>query len=146
MLTIINIGDKMSFQEKSAWIMSIALLLSGILYLTQIMSMSSALGALAPPTIPIIIAYTITLVVVTTLGHIGIAIFAPKEANASSDERERQIVGRAAHLSSYALAASVVLCLGFYLISHDGNVLFYGVFGSLIISQLAEYAFQVHFH
>ena len=126
--------------------MSVVLLLIGMLYLTQIMSMSSSLGELAPPTIPIIIVYTIILVVVATLCHIAIAILAPKEAKASSDERERKIFDRAAHLSSYALATGAVLSLGFYLISYDGNMLFYSVLGSLMISKLAEYACQVYLY
>jgi uncharacterized membrane protein YozB (DUF420 family) len=126
--------------------MSAALLLGGMFYFAQIMSMSSSFGELAPPTIPIIIVYTIILMVVAILCHIATAIFAANEANASSDERERKIFDRAAHLSSYVLATGVVLSLGFYLISYDGNMLFYGVFGSLMISQIAKYAFQVYLY
>jgi hypothetical protein len=147
MLRILNIGDeKMPFQEKSTWIMSAALLLCGLFYFAQVKSMSSSLGELAPPTIPIVIVYTIILVLVATVGHIVIAIFAPREANAPADERERRVFDRAAHLSGYVFATGVVLSLGLYLISYDGNMLFYGVFGSLMIGQLAEYVFQVYFY
>lgn len=136
----------MPFQEKSAWIMSAALLLGGLFYFAQVAAMSSSLGELAPPTIPVVFVYTIILVIAATLGHIVIAIFAPKDANTHSDERERKIFDRAGHLSGYVFAAGVVLSLGIYIVSYDGNALFYGVFGSLMFSQVSEYAFQIYFY
>lgn len=136
----------MPFKEKSAWTMLAALLACSLLYLAQITSMSSSLGELARPTIPIIIFYTVVLVVVAIIGHIAIAIFVPKEANASIDERERQIFDRAARLSGYIFTIGVVLSLIFYLISYDGNMFFYTVLGSLIIGQLAEYGSQIYFY
>jgi hypothetical protein len=35
------------------------------------------------------------------------------------------------------------MSLGLYLFSYDGNLLFYCVFGSLMISQLVEYGLQI---
>lgn len=136
----------MSFREKSAWIMLTALLSGCLLYFTQIKSMSYSLGELAQPTIPIVIFFTVSLLLVAVVGHIIIAILSPKEANASSDERERKIFDRAAHLSSHVFTTGVVLSLTLYLISYDGNMLFYGAFGSLILGQLAEYVFQIYFY
>jgi amino acid transporter len=136
----------MPFQEKSGWIMSVALLLGGLFYFAQVAAMSSSLGELASPTIPIVILYTIILVIVAILGHIVIAIFAPKDANARSDERERKIFDRAGHLSGYVFAVGVVLSLGLYLIAYDGNTLFYAAFGSLMFSQLTDYAFRIYFY
>ena len=136
----------MPFQEKSAWTMLAALLCCGLLYCAQITSMSPSIGELARPTMPIVIVYTVILVVVAIVGHIVIAIFAPEEAKASIDERERKIVDRAAHLSAYVFTIGVVLSLILYMISYDGNMFFYTVLGSLVIGQLAEYAFQIYFY
>lgn len=136
----------MSFKEKSAWIMLVALLACGLFYFAQVTSMSFALGELAPPTIPIVILYTIILVLIAVVGHIVIAIFAAKEANAPSDERELKIFDRAAHRSGYFFAAGVIMSLGLYLVSYDGNSLFYGVFLSLMLAQIAEYAFQIYYY
>ena len=42
----------MPFREKSAWIMSIALLVGGFLYFRVVLSPWAESGQLAPPTIP----------------------------------------------------------------------------------------------
>lgn len=136
----------MPFQEKSAWIMSIILLLCGLFYFAQVISISKSLNELTPPSLPIVIVYTVLLAVVAALGHAVIAIFSPGEANAPSDESESKIFDRAAHRSGYVFATGVVLSLGLYLILADGNMLFYGGFASLMIAQLAEYAIRIYFY
>ena len=136
----------MPFQEKSAWIMSIILLICGLFYFTRIISWSDSLNDLTPPSLPIVIAYTVILAVVAALGHVVIAIFSPAEANAPSDERECKIFDRAAHRSGYVFAAGVIFSLGLYLILANGNLLFYGVFASLMIAQLAEYAIRIYYY
>jgi hypothetical protein len=70
-------------------------------------------------------------------------VHSPKEANARLDERERKITQWAGNASSYVLATGIVLSLGLYLFSHDGDVLFYTAFASLMIGQLAEYVFLI---
>lgn len=87
--------------------------------------------------------YTVGLIAVAIIGQIAIAIFSPKDANAPLDERERDIFLRASHYSGYVLATGVVMALGFYLLSYSGDVLFYTVFASLMISQLADYGFRI---
>ena len=133
----------MAFHEKSAWIMSLALLLGGIFYFGVVARISSAVGHLAPPMLPLVAVYTGILVVVAIAGHIVIALIAPKEASASLDERERQLAVRAGHHSGVVFGAGVILSLGLYLFSYNGNLLFYCVFGSLMISQLVEYSLQI---
>lgn len=133
----------MAFQEKSAWIMALALLVTGIFYFGVVASMSSAMGGLAPPNVPVLAVYTVLLAVLAIIGHIVIAIFAPKEANAPADERERRIFERAGHWSGYIFGCGVILSLGLYLVFYEGNLLFYGVFGSLMLSQLVEYLIQI---
>jgi len=136
----------MPFHEKSAWIMSVVLLLGGVFYGVVVTSLSAELGRLAPPNLPTVVVYTVILTVLAVVGHIVAAITAPKEASAPLDERERRITDRAGHLSSYFLGAGVLLALTVYLFSYDGNVLFYGVFASLMLSQLAEYVLQIFFY
>ncbi|MCG8418029.1 MAG: hypothetical protein MJE77_08825 [Proteobacteria bacterium] len=133
----------MAFQEKSAWIMSLALLLGGLFYFGVVAWMSSQIGELAPPILPLVAVYTVILIIIAIVGHVVIAVFAPKDANTALDERERQIFDRAGHLSGYVVGVGVLLSLGLYLFSYSGNLLFYGVFASLMISQLAEYAIQI---
>jgi uncharacterized membrane protein (DUF485 family) len=136
----------MAFQEKSAWIMALALLAGGVFYFALVASLSSEAGALAPPLLPQIIAYTAVLVGIAILGHIVAAAMKPREANSDPDERERLIVVRAGHLSSYILGVGVLLSLGMYLFGLGGNALFYGVFGSLMLAQLGEYLLRIFFY
>lgn len=133
----------MPFHEKSAWIMSLALLVCGAFYYQTVASMSAALGHLAPPILPTLVAYTIALIVIAVIGHILIAILSPDDANDAIDERDKKVINRAGHLSGYVLGAGVFVGLGLYLFTYDGNLMFYVVFGSLMLSQLAEYAVQI---
>jgi len=133
----------MAFREKSAWIMVAALLLSGVLYGQAVLSLSADLGGLVPPNLPLVLTYTIVLLAIAVAGHVAAAISSYREADAPMDERERRIVERAAHLASYVLGAGVVLALGLYLFTQQGHLLFYVVFASLMLSNLAEYALQI---
>ena len=133
----------MSFREKSAWIMSIALLVTGALYLRTLTGLSVDNDLLTLPILPFIIGYTIILTVIAVIGHIVIAIQSPRDANNALDEREQKIIERSGHWSGYAFAAGVFLSLGFYLLHYNGNLLFYTVFASIIVSQLIEYLIQI---
>jgi hypothetical protein len=136
----------MAFQEKSAWVMSVSLLLGGLFYFGVVKTMTAEIGQLAPPILPTVMLYTIILIVVAIIGHIAIAVLTPKEANAPLDEREKTICHRASHVSGYLFGAGVMLSLGVYLYSNSGDALFYGVFASLMISQLAEYIIRILFY
>ena len=133
----------MPFQEKSAWVMSIALLAGGTFYIKSVAAATAALGSLAPPNMPSLLTYTVILIVIAIVGHIVIAAFAPEDANEATDEREKRANERAGHWSGYVLGLGVLLALGLYLFTYDGNVMFYVLFGSLMLSQLVEYALQI---
>jgi len=133
----------MAFHEKSAWIMSFALLLGGVFYFGVVARISSEIGQLAPPRLPLVAVYTAILVAVAIAGHIVIAVMTPRDASASLDERERQLAVRAGHISGLVFGAGVIMSLGLYLLSYNGNLFFYSVFGSLMISQLVEYGLQI---
>ncbi|MBT8106558.1 MAG: hypothetical protein HKN65_12775 [Woeseiaceae bacterium] len=136
----------MTFHEKSAWIMAFALSIGGLFYAVTVLSMSSGLGALAPPLIPTVVIYTVILVVLAIIGHIVAVAFAPEDADEATDERERRIIDRSGHLSAYVLGAGVLFALGLYLWSYNGNLMFYALFASLMLSQLFEYVVQIALH
>lgn len=135
----------MSFQEKSAWVMSIALIGGGGVCLLAIFSAWSKSGQLLSPGLPLIVVFTVFLILVAIIGHIIAAVSAPDEANAPLDEREEQIMVRAGHYSAYVLGAGVVLSLGHYLVLGSGDLLFYTVLSSLVLSQLVEYLIQIFY-
>ncbi len=132
----------MGFQEKSAWVMLVALALTAALYFYNVLSLSTADG-LAPPLLPVLVVYTVILVVIAVVGHIAAALMSPKEANAAPDEREKQIADRAESQAGRVMGFLIMLSLVVYLFSYSGHLLFYGVFASLIIGQVAEYLLQI---
>lgn len=136
----------MSFREKSAWIMSAALIVGGLIYFLPVLSGWTGSGQLPSPLMPQLVAYTVCLVTIAIVGHIVITALAPKEADAPVDEREKLIFDRAGHYSSYVLAAGVLVSLGTYLLSANGDLLFYVVFASLVASHLADYLLQIVFY
>ena len=123
--------------------MSFILLFVGLAYFYFVAVIGSESGQLAQPTGGVVVVYTICLVVLAVVGHTAIAIMAPRDANTPLDERERTIFIRAGHYSSYVFATGIVLSLGLYMLSHNGDLLFYTVFASLMIGQIMEYAFQI---
>lgn len=133
----------MSFREKSAWLMAICLLVAGTAYALIVAGLSDAMGQLAPPLIPLLIVFTVVLAVLAAVSHIVVAVFAPKDANAPTDERDRAISARAGNWSAYVFATGVALALGQYLLLRNGDLLFYFVFGSWVLAQLSEYVFEI---
>jgi hypothetical protein len=133
----------MSFREKSAWLMFIVLALCVAGYVVIVTAISKAIGHLAPPLLPFLVVFTAVLAALAAGSHIVIALLAPKDAVASADERDRAINARAGNWAGYVFAAGVALSLGSYLITHHGDLLFYGVFGSWVLAQLSEYAFEI---
>jgi len=136
----------MSFREKSAWIMSIALLLGGMVYFSTVVSMWFESRQVASPAIPLLVTYVLVICVLAVLGHIIAASFTPKDAHAAVDERERQIFNRAGHTASFVSGAGVAMSLGVYLFSQSGDLLFHTVFASLMLGQLADYFLQIRFY
>lgn len=133
----------MSFNEKSAWVMFIVLLIPTGLYFSSVYYLSVALGYLIEPSVPKLIMYTIILVVLSIVGQTLIALSSPKDANAGADERDKIIETKAGHWSGYVLGFGAVSGLIHYLAFNQGSMLFYIIFGSLIISQLVEYLMQI---
>ena len=132
----------MSFREKSAWVMAALMTVAGVYYLNLVVGTSRELGAIAPP-VGIFIAYTVLVVIGSVVAQVVLAISSPREANAPADERERPLLQRAGNWSGLVLGFGAVTSLLYFLVHADGNLLFHMVLGSLIVSQVAEYALQI---
>lgn len=133
----------MPFREKTAWIMTVALIIGGGFYFAAVSEVAVAADLTTLPLIPILIAYVMIIVLVAIIGHGAAAISTPNEANTPIDERERDIIHRAAHWGGTALAGSILLSLGVFLLSGSGVLLFHAVLASLMLGQLADYAAQI---
>ena len=133
----------MTFNEKSAWIMLTALLVSGLSYAGAVVNLSADLGRLAPPSIPLLIKFTVVLILISIVGHALVAALRPGEADDRLDEREKRAHDRAGNWSGMVLGSGVIVSLVNYLAFGNGNLLFYGVFASLFVAQVAEYVLQL---
>ena len=133
----------MPFREKTAWGMGLILILAGIFYFQKVAGLSGELGHTAPPDLGFVIAYVVLVVVASIIVSIVLTMATGKEANAPADEREKLIRDKAGHWSGYVLAVGVVAGLWNYGWLQDGNMLFHIAFGALMLSQIAEYAFQI---
>lgn len=133
----------MSFREKSAWVMAAVTVVAGILYANMAVSSSQHPTEGALPLLGVLIAYTILLVIGSIVAQTTLASMSPKEAGAAADERERPILDRAGNWSGLVLGGGAVTSLLAFLLHRDATLLFHSVMGSLIVSQVAEYGFQI---
>lgn len=132
----------MSFREKSAWVMGALVAGAGLYYLNMAIAASRGIGWETPP-VAIFIPFTLLIVIASIAGQTTLAILSPKEANAPADERERPLIDRAGNWSGVVLGACAITSLLHYFYFEDGPLLFHMVMTSLILSQVAEYAFQI---
>lgn len=100
----------MSFREKSAWI---SLLSISVIYAVYFWSVFRSGARTAGSHFGGLLETVIALAVVQTVLTAAVAIFAPKEAKAPRDERERLIDLRATRFAYAALAGSVA-CACFF--------------------------------
>ena len=133
----------MSFREKTAWAMGLILTAGCLFYFSKVIGLSQALGHTAPPVIGFIVAYVVLIAIASIVLVSVLGASSTREANSPADERERQIESRAGHWSGSLLGLGVFAGLLHYWAYADGNMLFHIAFGSLMLSQIAEYALQI---
>ena len=136
----------MSFHEKTAWVMGIILAVAGVYYFNMVARASSALGEVSPPVIGFVIAYVVLVVIASIIAMSVLGIANQQEANAPADEREKRALDKAGHWSGYVMAVGVFSGLLHYSVTQDGDMLFHVAFGSLMLSQIAEYGLQIWFY
>lgn len=131
----------MSFSEKSAWVMFIVLSVVAGGFIIDVVQASAAIGAIAPPVM--VVGFVVTMIVVSIIAHILLAITSTRDANRKKDERERYIELWSVAKAEFVFAFGVISSLGYYIFHNDGNLLFYMVLVSLIVSQILEYLLQI---
>lgn len=136
----------MTFQEKSAWIMCLALIVSGAFYGVLVFNSAQALGAMPPPNgIGMGIAVVI-IVAIAIFGHAVAAIGNLADASEPEDERDRMVVWRAGNLSGVLLGALCLLSICAYAVIQSGHMMFHLIIAAMVISQLAEYALTIWYY
>ncbi|MEQ8558826.1 MAG: hypothetical protein RIB03_10965 [Henriciella sp.] len=136
----------MSFNEKSAWVMAVVLVIAAVWYFKIVAAASAALGEVAPPLLPLVAGYIILIIILSITAHILVAVTKPSEADDTMDERDRIIANRAGSFSGVLLGIGVLAGLGRYLFDYDGNMLFHIVFGAMMVAQLGEYGAKIWYY
>ncbi len=121
------------------------LIVAGIYYFKMVAWASSALGEVSPPVIGFVIAYVMLVVIASIVAMSVLGVANHQEANAPADEREKRALDKAGHWSGYVMGFGMVTGLLHYSVLQDGNMLFHVAFGSLMLSQIAEYGLQIWF-
>lgn len=122
----------MSFKEKSAWIVLIAML---AIFGRYAWSLYEA-GDFGAGTTGAMFGTIIGFVILVVIAHIVVAIFSARPGDDHEDERDRLIELKADSLSGYALGAAALTALAFALFEGDyliANILFLGLAASEII-------------
>lgn len=133
----------MAFREKLAWAMSIVLTLAGAFYAWEVVGHGLALNAVPPPSIKLAIVYIGFVIIGSIIGAASVAAQNADEANAPADERERIIIDKAGNWSGYVLAFGAVAGALHYWSHQEGHLMFHWVVAGLMVSQIAEYVFQI---
>ena len=131
----------MTFREKSAWAMAALMLATGVWYLFLALSIPAEAPALAQ--LGAVLPYVLAVIVGSIVIQVPLAILNRRDAERPADERERMAIDRAGLWSGSVLAVGVVSGAIDYLAYGEGNRLFHFVIGSMIVSQIAEYLFQI---
>ncbi len=135
----------MVFREKSAWLMLVITLVIGG-YMASGVIQSYIAGQQLPPVLPVFIKLTVSLIVVSIVGQIVLSVTAIKHAEQKATTYERRIATSARAIAGVVLAVGVVSALMLFVLTRESNLLFYACLGSLVVSQVVEYAVQiVHF-
>lgn len=133
----------MSLREISAWAMATVMAATGIYYLKAYLAASATIGA-APP-FGEFIPYAVFAVTASIVVQVALAIFEPKDAERTPDERERPLLWRAGHWAGLLQGGLCIGALNYVAHNDDLAILFHLIVGSLIISLLVEYVLQILF-
>ena len=131
-----------SFREKSALAMLILWLLVTAFYIVEMAPWRWTMHSIHAPMKPFVVA-TIAIIIGSIIVQAVLGARDPKEASAPADERERPILDKAGSWSGTVLGVGCVASILHYLQHGSGDLLFHTIFLSLILSSLAEFAFQL---
>lgn len=133
----------MSFREKSAWI-SIGLnaLVYGV-YFAAVLSTPASERADPRNFVGILFGCVVALVVLAAVMHVAAAVAAPRDARATSDERERFVRLKAANVGFSVLTTATVATLGALLLGSSTFVIANALLSALVLSEIAKAAAEI---
>ncbi len=132
-----------SFEEKSAWITLISLLVVSIVYFVVAAGMRSAGITVLVGYVPLFVAVVVLLVLILIVGHVAVAIASRPEGR---DERDQLIEWRAESNSAWVLGAGVLAALFGLVVSLDSVWIAHLLVLSLLISELVKSVSQLFYY
>ena len=135
----------MSYREKSAWGLLILLMLAAGFYAWEVGGAWIAGGDVPKPSFKLAAVYIGIVVIGIIISQSSIAATSGEEADLPADEREVAAIQKAGNWSGILLAFGVVAGVLHFYEYDDGRLMFHIIVGSLMLSQILEYAFQIWF-
>jgi hypothetical protein len=128
----------LSFQEKSLWLMFVALIAGFGFYFVTVLPADAA--NVAPQQVVLFTLAVVLLVIVQIVGHVAIAIV---DRRTETDERDRLIGLKGTRNAAYVLATGVFLALCAALVTEGNFVYTHVLLGSWVLAQLVEIGSQL---
>ena len=133
----------MSFREKSAWVMLLAVLVAAVWFFGEVYDPSNARTWLSETTEPLILGVLLALAIVSVIGHSLIAARSPDEAMEPLDERKRGIVAQSQSFGYNTLIVGVLSSFAFLHINGSLHFFAHLVSFSVFASWLVLYGSQI---
>lgn len=134
----------MSFREKSAWITLISLLLVSAVYSMHApWSLRPEPGGFA---FHWLVVCVVALVLIEIVGHVAIAVRAPREALAPADERERLIDLKATRIAAYVYVVGSFAAVAMLHLGANAIGIAYGVLCAFVVAEIVNYVARVIYY
>jgi archaellum biogenesis protein FlaJ (TadC family) len=131
----------MSFREKSAWISLIS-----ILVVTALFFMQETWTLTDPRALHALLLCFVALVLIEIVGHVVVAIQAPRDARTSKDERERLIDLKATRIAFYAFAVGAFGAISLLHVGASAVNISYHVLLAFAGAEIVSYAARIYFY
>ncbi len=132
-----------SFEEKSAWVQLISIVLSLGVYFVLAGHMLFAGVDVLPVYVPLFIIAVVSIVLINIVGHIAALIL---DADTGGDERDKLIGWRAESNSSWILGAGVILAIICLIISVKVVWVAHLLLFALFASETLKYVLQLTYY
>jgi hypothetical protein len=136
----------MSFREKSAWITVVAILIVSLIVAAAVPRPWSLTPAPGRMIFFVLHQAVVAFVMIEVVAHVAVAGWAPRDAKAPFDERDRLIALKARSLAFYVFT---VLVFGSVLLIHlgaNGIGVGYSVLVSFVVAQAVNYAARIFYY
>lgn len=135
--------QQMSFREKIAWLSLGGVLIAFGPYFLSLVFLGAAPWPPSPAGAAQMMLATAVLVVVMTIGAIGVALSNVREAEQPSDERDRGIARRATAIAYPVLITAIFLALGSLFFSANPAVLINAVLAAVVLAETLRCGLEI---